>query len=114
MITQADRSGKAIPDDIEREITSRMDEVRGCCVVGVKDDNVMKLKAAVVLHDDVLETEELKEKVVFVSQQKDIINTISEVKFVSELPLTDRQKVNYRQVEEMFTQSNIKQLVKKK
>lgn len=112
MITQADRSGKAIPDDIEKEITSRVEEVKGCCVVGVKDDNVMKLKAAVVLHDDVLETEDLIDKVIFASCQKDIINTVSEVKFIPELPLTDRQKVNYRQVEEMFVATNDKQYVK--
>ena len=114
MITQADRSGKAIPDDIEKEITSRIDEVRGCCVVGVKEDNVMKLKAAVVLHDGVSEEDTLKEKVMFISQQKDIINTVSEVKFVPELPLTDRQKVNYRQVEELFAPINVKKLVKTK
>lgn len=115
MITQADRSGKVIPDDIEREITSRVNEVQGCCVVGIKDeDNVMRLKAAVVLHNDTLGTEKLREKIIMASQQKDIINTVAEVKFIDELPLTDRQKVNYRQVEEMFTLPKENSLIKKK
>lgn len=102
MITDSDRSGKVIPDDIENEIVSQIEEVKDCCVVGIEEEEKMTLRAAIVLKDGIEETEQLKEKIMSTASKKDVLNTLTEVLVVKSLPLTDRQKVKYTEVEEMF------------
>lgn len=102
MITRANCSGKAIPDSIEKLIVDTIEGVRQCCVVGVKENDEVVLKAAVTLEDGYQFTEEMSEQIKLVSSAKDILNTLSEVKYIEEMPLTDRQKVKYLAIEEMF------------
>ena len=111
MITEDDRSGKVIPDDVELQIISNVNEVQLCCVVGIDEDNVTKLKAAVKLRDNVEVTDELIERIKAAACKKDVIAKIDEIVFVDSLPLTDRQKVKYLEIEKMFEErKNTKKL----
>lgn len=102
MITNANCSGKAIPDDIEKLIVNNVSGVKQCCVVGIKENDEMLLKAAVTLEDGYLFTDEMIDKIKLISASKDILNTISEVICIDKMPLTDRQKIKYIEVENMF------------
>lgn len=106
MITRSNCSGKAIPDSIEKLIVNTVNGVRQCCVVGVKENDEMTLKAAVTLESGYYFSKELEEQIKTVAAAKDILNTISEVKWIEEMPLTDRQKIKYLEVEEMFQKEN--------
>ncbi len=103
MITKGSYSGKANPEDIECLINEYVPGVKNCCVVGVQDiEQNMVLKAAVELKENVLPGKDLKEKIQEVVKSKDILNELSHIVFVPQLPLTDRGKVRFREVEKMF------------
>ncbi len=112
MITRANCSGKAIPDSIEKLIVDTIEGVRQCCVVGVKENEEVVLKAAITLEDGYQFSEEMSEQIKLISSAKDILNTLSEVKCIEEMPLTDRQKIKYLAIEEMFQNEITKTKVK--
>lgn len=114
MITNANCSGKAIPDEIERLIVNTIQGVKQCCVVGIKEHDEMVLKAAITLEDGYEFNEEMDRKIKLVSSSKDILNTISEVQCIDSMPLTDRQKIKYRDIEEMFLQNQGQNVLVKK
>lgn len=107
MVTNKNTSGKVVPDDVELQIISNIPEVENCCVVGIDENNETKLKCAVKLKNSDIEfTNELKEKIKNVACKKDVNAQLDEIIVVDSLPLTDRQKVKYMEVEEMFKENN--------
>lgn len=104
MITKGSYSGKANPEDIECLINESIPGVKNCCVVGVPDlEHNMTLKAAVELKENITPDDQIKEQIKQVARNKDILNELSDVLFVDELPLTDRRKVKFLEVEEIFS-----------
>ena len=60
------------------------------------------MKAAVKLRNNVEVTDELIEKIKAAACKKDILAQLDEIVFIDTMPLTDRQKVKYTEIEDMF------------
>lgn len=102
MITKDSTSGKVVPDDVELQIMENVKEVEIVSVVGIDENNETKLKAAVKLRNNVEVTDELIEKIKAAACKKDILEQLDEIVFIDTIPLTDRQKVKYTEIEDMF------------
>lgn len=61
-ITQTDHFGKIIPNNIEKENVCHIDEIKACCVVGVKELNSIQLKVTIVLYEETRDIFQIKEK----------------------------------------------------
>lgn len=106
MITKGNTSGKIVPDDVELQIMANVKEVEIVSVVGIEEENETKLKAAVKLKKGVNVTDELINKIKQAACKKDVLAQIDEIKFIDVMPLTDRQKVKYIEIEDMFKEEN--------
>lgn len=112
MITKQNCSGKVVPLDIEHLICTRFPIVKECCVVGIEESQEVKLKMVITLNDVSYDKiDELLSNIKQVAFQKDLLNEIDDIKILEQIPLTDRGKIDYRQVENIFT--NEKKLTKK-
>lgn len=102
MITKDNTSGKIVPDDVELQIMENVKEVEIVSVVGVDENNETKLKAAVKLRNNTKVTDELTDRIKAAACKKDILAQLDEIVFIDTMPLTDRQKVKYTEIEDMF------------
>lgn len=106
MITKDNTSGKVVPDDVELQIMGNVKEVEIVSVVGIEENNETKLKAAVKLRPGVIVTDTLIENIKSAACKKDVLAKLDEIVFVDSMPLTDRQKVKYIEIEDMFKNKN--------
>lgn len=102
MITKDNTSGKIVPDDVELQIMENVKEVEIVSVVGIDENNETKLKAAVKLRNNAKVTDELIDRIKEAACKKDILAQLDEIVFIDTMPLTDRQKVKYTEIEDMF------------
>lgn len=102
IVNNEKRSGKVLPTEIDKVILDNVKEVQSCCTIGIFKNGYTSLNVAVVLADGVFPDVSVIDKIKMVARNADELYCIDDVIFLDTLPLTQRQKVDYRKVENMF------------
>ena len=98
-------SAKLFPDRVEKAVNMHPD-VELCCVIGVPDEErIRKPKAMIVLKKDAKESDELKQSILEKCKaQLPEYMVPAEIEFRTDLPRTDRGKIDYRALEKEAAQ----------
>jgi long-chain acyl-CoA synthetase len=113
IVNNEKRSGKVLPTEIDKVILDNVKEVQSCCTIGIFKNGYTSLNVAVVLADGVFPDVSVIDKIKMVARNADELYCIDDVIFLDTLPLTQRQKVDYRKVENMFENKVMKKVLKK-
>lgn len=90
---------KLFPDRIEKTIYSHQ-SVELCCVIGVPDKNRINYPKAFVVLKDKMDKDNAKNEILVICKQNLPEYMVPEgIEFVSDLPRTERGKVDYRKLE---------------